>query len=225
VTQGTQATDAARRAVTSIPIVFAVAGDPVGTGLVASLARPGGNVTGLTDIAPEIAGKRLELLREAVPGIARIAVLWNPANPSAAPQMKDTAAVGRSLGRSVRSLEVRGGSQLDGAFATAAQDKARAVIVLSDGALYAQRVHIARSAAKHRLLCVAWTPEFAESGCVMAYGANVVELHRRAAVLVDKILKGANPGGLPVEQPTTFELVINLKTAKTFSGSCQASCF
>ena len=215
VTQGTQATDAARRAVTSIPIVFAVAGDPVGTGLVASLARPGGNVTGLTDIAPEIAGKRLELLREAVPGIARIAVLWNPANPSAAPQMKDTAAVGRSLGLSVRSLEVRDGSQLDGAFATAAQDKARAVIVLSDGALYAQRVQIARSAAKHRLLCVAWTPEFAESGCVMAYGANVVELHRRAAVLVDKILKGANPGDLPVEQPTTFELVINLKTAKT----------
>jgi putative ABC transport system substrate-binding protein len=214
VTQGTQATDAARRAVTSIPIVFAVAGDPVGTGLVASLARPGGNVTGLTDIAPEIAGKRLELLREAVPGIARIAVLWNPANPSAAPQMKDTAAVARSLGLSVRSLEVRDGSQLDGAFATAAQDKARAVIVLSDGALYAQRVHIARSAAKHRLLCVAWTPEFAESGCVMAYGANVVELHRRAAVLVDKILKGANPGDLPVEQPTTFELVINLKTAK-----------
>jgi putative ABC transport system substrate-binding protein len=214
VTQGTQATDAARRAVTSIPIVFAVAGDPVGTGLVASLARPGGNVTGLTDIAPEIAGKRLELLREAVPGIARIAVLWNPANPSAAPQMKDTAAVARSLGLSVRSLEVRDGSQLDGAFATAAQDKARAVIVLSDGALYAQRVHIARSAAKHRLLCVAWTPEFAESGCVMAYGANVVELHRRAAVLVDKILKGANPGDLPVEQPTKFELVINLKTAK-----------
>ena len=214
VTQGTQATDAARRTATSIPVVFAVAGDPVGTGLVTSLARPGGHVTGLTDIAPEIAGKRLELLREAVPGIARIAVLWNPANPSAAPQMKDTAGVARSLGLSVRSLEVRDGGQLDGAFTTAAQDKARVVIVLSDGALYAQRVHIARSAAKHRLLCVAWTPEFAESGCVMAYGANVVELHRRAPVFVDKILKGANPGDLPVEQPTKFELVINLKTAK-----------
>ena len=129
--------------------------------------------------------------------------------------MKDTAGVARSLGLSVRSLEVRDGSQLDGAFTTAAQDKARAVIVLSDGALYAQRVHIARSAAKHRLLCVAWTPEFAESGCVMAYGANVVELHRRAPVFVDKILKGANPGDLPVEQPTKFELVINnVKTAK-----------
>jgi hypothetical protein len=107
VTQGTQATDAARRAATSIPVVFSVAGDPVGTGLVTSLARPGGHVTGLTDIAPEIAGKRLELLREAVPGIARIAVLWNPANPSAAPQMKDTAGMARSLGLSVRSIGAR----------------------------------------------------------------------------------------------------------------------
>jgi putative tryptophan/tyrosine transport system substrate-binding protein len=107
VTQGTQATDAARRTATSIPVVFSVAGDPVGTGLVTSLARPGGHVTGLTDIAPEIAGKRLELLREAVPGIARIAVLWNPANPSAAPQMKDTAGMARSLGLSVRSIGAR----------------------------------------------------------------------------------------------------------------------
>ena len=120
----------------------------------------------------------------------------------------------RSFGLSVRSLEVGDASQLDGAFATAAQDKARAVIVLSDGALYAQRVQIAKSAEKHRLPCVAWTPEFAESGCLVAYGANVVEMHRRAAVLVDKILKGAKPGDLPVEQPTKFELVMNLKTAR-----------
>jgi putative ABC transport system substrate-binding protein len=214
VTQGTQATDAARRAVTTIPIVFSVAGDPIGTGLVASLARPGGNVTGLTDIAPEIAGKRLELLREAVPGITRIAVLWNPANPSAAPQMKDTGAVARSFGLSVRSLELRDVSQLEGAFAIAVQDQARAVVVLSDGALYGRRVQIAQLAAKHRLPCVAWTPEFADSGCLMAYGANVVEMHRRAAMFVDKILRGANPEGLPVEQPTKFELVVNLKTAK-----------
>jgi putative ABC transport system substrate-binding protein len=214
VTQGTQATDAARRAVTTIPIVFAVAGDPVGTGLVTSLARPGGNVTGLTDIAPEIAGKRLELLREAVPGITRISVLWNPANPSAAPQMKDTGAVARSFGLSVRSLELGDVGQLEGAFAVAVQDQAQAVIVLSDGALYGRRVRIAELAAKHRLPCVAWTPEFAESGCLMAYGANVVEMHRRAAVLLDKVLRGASPGGLPVEQPTRFELVVNLKTAK-----------
>ena len=214
VTQGTQATDAARRVVTTIPIVFAVAGDPIGTGLVTSLARPGGNVTGVTDIAPEIAGKRLDLLREAVPGITRIAVLWNPANPSSAPQMRDTSAVARSFGLAVRSLELRDVSQLESAFATAVQDQARAVIVLSDGALYGRRAQIAQLAAKHRLPCVAWTPEFAESGCLMAYGANVVELHRRAAMFVDKILRGASPGTLPVEQPTKFELVVNLKTAK-----------
>ena len=214
VTQGTQATDAARRAVTTIAIVFAVAGDPVGTGLVTSLARPGGNVTGLTDIAPEIAGKRLALLREAVPGITRIAVLWNPANPSAAPQMKDTGAVARTFGLSVKSLDLGDVTQLEGAFAMAVQDRAQAVIVLSDGALYGRRVRIAELAAKHRLPCVAWTPEFADSGCLMTYGANVVEMHRRAAVMLDKILKGASPESLPVEQPTTFELIVNLKTAK-----------
>ena len=219
VTQGTQATAAARGAVSTIPIVFAVAGDPVGTGLVTSLARPGGNVTGLTDIAPEIAGKRLDLLREAVPGIIRIAILWNAANSSAAPQMKDTAAMARSIGLIARSIELRDVSQLESAFATAVQDQVRAVIVLSDGAIYSRRVQIAQLAARHRLPCVAWTPEFAESGCLMAYGANVVELHRRAAVFVDKILKGATPGGLPVEQPTKFELVLNLRTAKALGLS------
>ena len=214
VAQGTQATDAARRASKAVPVVFAVAGDPVGTGLVSSLARPGGNVTGLTDVAPEIAGKRLELLREAVPGITRIAVLWNPANPSAAPQMKDTGAAAHSFGLRVRSLESRDVSQLDGAFTAAVQDQARAVIVLSDGALYGRRVQIAQLATRHRLPCVAWTPEFADSGCLFAYGANVVEMHRRAANIVDRILKGANPADLPVEQPTKFELVVNLKTAR-----------
>ncbi len=214
VTQGTQATDAARRAITTTPIVFSVAGDPIGDGLVASLARPGGNVTGLTDIAPDIAGKRVELLREAVPGIRRIAVLWNPANPSAAPQLKDTSAVAHSYGIPVRSLELRDMRQVEGAFAAAAQDQARAVIVLSDGALYSRRGQIAELAARHHLPCVAWTPEFVESGCLMAYGANVVEMHRRAATFVDKILKGARPGDLPIEQPTRFELAINLKTAK-----------
>ena len=214
VTQGTQATDMARRAVTSIPIVFAVAGDPVGTGLVSSLARPGGNVTGLTDIAPEITGKRLELIREALPGVTRIAVLWNPANPSAEPQMKQTSAMARSLGLSMRSLELRDVSQIEGALVTAVQDQARAVLVLSDGALYGRRNQIAQLAAKHRLPCIAWTPEFAQGGCIMTYGANVVEMHRRAATLVDKIFKGVSPGVLPVEQPTAFELVLNARAAK-----------
>lgn len=214
VTQGTQATDTARRAVTSIPIVFAVAGDPVGTGLVTSLARPGGNVTGLTDIAPEITGKRLELLRAAVPSITRLAVLWDPANSTAAPQVKDTETAARSIGISVRSLKLTDVSQLESAFTAAVQGHAQALIVLSDGALYGRRVQIAHLAVEHRLLCVAWTPEFAASGCLMAYGANVVDMHRRAAVFVDKILKGASPRDLPVEQPTKFELVLNLRTAK-----------
>ena len=128
--------------------------------------------------------------------------------------MKDTATGARSLGLAVRSLELRDVSQLEGAFAAAVQDHARAVIVLSDGALYGRRTQIAQLAVKHRLLCVAWTPEFADSGCLMTYGANVVELHRRAAMFVDKILKGASPEGLPVEQSTVFELVLNLRTAK-----------
>ena len=171
-------------------------------------------MTGLTGIAPDIAGKRVELLREAVPGIRRIAVLWNPANPSAAPQLKDTSAVAHSYGIPVRSLELSDMRQVEGAFAAAAQDQARAVIVLSDGALYSRRGQIAELAARHRLPCVAWTAEFVESGCLMAYGANVVEMHRRAATFVDKTLKGARPGDLPIEQPTKFELAINLKTPK-----------
>jgi len=151
VTQGTQATAAARHTVSSIPIVFAVAGDPVGSGLVSSLARPGGNVTGLTDIAPEVAAKRVELLREAIPGVTRIAVLWNPANPTAAPQMKHMDAVARSVGLSLRSLELADVSQLEDAFAAAVQDQARAVVLLSDGALYSRRAQIGRASCRERV--------------------------------------------------------------------------
>ena len=215
VSEGTSATIAARRTTTTIPIVFSVAGDPVGTGLVSSLARPGGNVTGLTDIAPEMAGKRLELLREAAPGATRIAALWNPANSSSELHMKDTEAAGRTLGLAVRSIEVRDVNRLDGAFATAVRDRAGAVVVLADAALFGRRDQIAQLAAKNRLPSIAWTREFAESGCLMIYGPNVVEMHRIAATYLDKIFKGARPGDLPVEQPTKFELVINLKTAKT----------
>ena len=215
VSEGTSATIAARRTTTTIPIVFSVAGDPVGTGLVSSLARPGGNVTGLTDIAPEMAGKRLELLREAAPGATRIAALWNPANSSSELHMKDTEAAGRTLGLAVRSIEVRDVNRLDGAFATAVRDRAGAVVVLADAALFGRRDQIAQLAAKNRLPSIAWTREFAKSGCLMIYGPNVVEMHRIAATYLDKIFKGARPGDLPVEQPTKFELVINLKTAKT----------
>ena len=214
VTQGTEATVAAHRATTTIPIVVTVISDPVGTGLVRSLARPGSNVTGLTDIAEEVAAKRIEVLRQAVPGVTRIAVLWNPANASSGPQMKDMEAAGRQLGLSVRSIEVRDVNQLDGSFATAAQDRAGAVVVLPDAALFGRRDRIAQLAVNHRLASLAWTPEFTESGCLMSYGPNVVEMHGRAAIYVDKILKRVNPSDLPVEQPTKIELVINLKTAK-----------
>jgi len=214
VTQGTEATVAAHRATTTIPIVFAVASDPIGSGVVRSLARPGGNVTGFTDIASEVAGKRLELLREAAPGVRRIAVLWNPANASSGPQMKGSETAGRTLGLSLRSIEVRDANQLDSAFATAIQDRAGAVMALADAALLGRRDQIAQLAAKNRLACIAWTAEFAKSGCLMSYGPDIVEMHQRAATYVDKILKGAKPADLPVEQPTKFELVINLKTAK-----------
>ncbi len=214
VTQGTEATVAAHRATTTVPIVVTVISDPVGTGLVRSLARPGGNVTGLTDIAEEVAAKRIEVLRQAVPGVTRIAVLWNPANASSGPQMKDMEAAGRQLGLFVRSIEVREVNQLDGSFATAVQNRAGAVVVLPDAALFGRRDQIAHLAMNHRLASLAWTPEFTRSGCLMSYGPNVVEMHGRAATYVDKILKGANPANLPVEQPTKIELAINLQTAK-----------
>ena len=214
VTQGTEATVAAHAATTTMPIVFTVASDPVAAGLVSSLARPGGNVTGLTDIASEVAGKRLELMREAVPGVARIGVLWNPANASAGPQMKNTVAAGKILGLSVRSIEVKDVNHLDGAFAEAVRDRSGAVVVLPDAGLVGRRNEIAQLTLKNRLPSIAWTPEFAESGCLMAYGPNIIEMHHHAATYVDKILKGAKPADLPVEQPTKFQLVINLKTAK-----------
>ena len=161
-----------------------------------------------------MAAKRIEVLREAVPSVTRIAVLWNPANASSGPQMKDMESAGRQLGLSLRSIDVKDVSQLDGAFATAAQDRAGAVVVLPDAALFGRRDQIAQLALNHRLSSLAWTPEFTKSGCLMSYGPNVVEMHRRAATYVDKILTGAKPSDLPVEQPTKIELAINLKTAK-----------
>ena len=215
VTQGTPATLAARRATTTIPIVFAVAADPVGTGIVASLSRPGGNVTGLTDVAPDLIGKRLALLREAVPGATRIAVLWNSSNTASGPQLKEAEAAAQTLGLALRSVEVQDVARLGSAFSTIVRDRAGAVIFLSDPALFNRRAQIAEMAVKNRLPSMAWTPELAENGCLMVYGPNIAEMHRRAATYVDKILKGTKLADLPVEQPDKFELIINLKTAKT----------
>ena len=216
VTQGTLATLAARRATTTTPIVFAVATDPVGAGLVASLTRPGGTVTGLATMGSDVTAKRLELLREAVPGLTRIAILWNPKNPSSRSELRETEAGARALGMQVQSVEARDVRQLDLAFAAMTRERAGALIVLSDSTLFGQRTQIAELAAKNRLPGIAWTPEFVESGnLLMTYGPNVSAMYRRAAAYVVKIFNGAAPATLPVEQPTTFELLINLKTAKT----------
>jgi putative ABC transport system substrate-binding protein len=162
--------------------------------------------------------KRLELLREVTPHVGRVAVLWNPANASSHPELQQTKTAARKLGLQLQSVEVRDARLLETAFATMTKQRAEALIILSDSLLFGQRTQIADLAAQHRLPAIAWTPEFAESGrLLMVYGPNVAEMHRRAAVYVDKILKGAKPADLPVEQPTKFELVINLKTAKALA--------
>jgi putative ABC transport system substrate-binding protein len=215
VTEGTVATHAARRATPPPPIIFAVAGDPLGAGLVASLARPGANVTGFAVMGSEMAAKRLELLREAVPGATRIAVIWNPDNPSPTPELRETQTTARALGIQIQSVQVREARTLDDAFVTVARERANAVVVLSDNMLFGEKKHIGSLAAQKRLPGIAWTREFADDGgLLMVYGPDVAEMHRRAADYVDRILKGAKPADLPVEQPTKFELVINLKTAK-----------
>jgi ABC-type uncharacterized transport system substrate-binding protein len=215
VTQGSLATLAARRAATTTPIVFAVAGDPVRGGLVASLARPGGNVTGLAVMGAEITPKGLALLREAAPGVTRVAALWNPGNPSSAPELRETEKAARTLGVQLQAVEARDAHGLDVAFALMTRERAGALVVLSDSMLFGQRAQIANLAAKNRLPAIAWTPEFiGDGGLLMVYGPNVPEMYRRAATYVDRILKGARPADLPIEQPTKFELIINLKTAK-----------
>jgi len=211
---GTVAVLAARRAAATIPIVFPSAGDPVATGLVGSLARPGGNVTGLTIIAPDLGGKRVEMLREVIPRLTRLAVLRNPANPVSVPELRETQAAGRALGVEIQSLEVGDPDGFAGAFSAMTRERAGALVVLSDAMFVGRHVQIVDHAAKSRLPAIYWTREFAEAGGLMSYGPNQVDMYRRAAVFVDKILKGAKPADLPVEQPTRFELVINMKTAK-----------
>jgi putative tryptophan/tyrosine transport system substrate-binding protein len=214
VTEGPPAPEAAKQATNTIPIVFAVAGDPVAQGLVASLARPGGNITGLANLAPEVVGKQLELLREVVPKISRVAVLQNPSNPAHPFVLRQAEGAARLLGVQLQILEARTPTEIDAAFAAMRSQRAGGVLVLRDSLFLAQRAQIAALAAKSRLPAMYGLREHVEAGGLMAYGANVPLMYRRAATYVDKILKGAKPGDLPVEQPTKFELVINLKTAK-----------
>jgi putative ABC transport system substrate-binding protein len=214
VTQGTPAAQAAKRATSTIPIVMATSGDPVAVGLVASLARPGGNVTGNTILAPDLNGKRLELIKELVPGISRIAVLSNPTNPITAVDIKTAEAAARSLGISLHILEVRGRDDFDRAFQAAKELRAAALLVFADPFILANRTRVATLAVKNRLPAVFGISGFAEAGGLADYGPDLAAMFRRAAIYTDKILKGAKPADLPVEQPTRLELVINTATAK-----------
>ncbi len=213
VTAGTAAVVAAKQATSVIPIVFAVAGDPVGTGLVASLARPGGNVTGLSLQAADIAGKRLELLREVVPGLRRLAILANVGSPLAVLEIREVQATARTLGFEVATSEIRRADDIAPAF-DALKGRGDALYVVADPLVTTNRIRISTLALGARLPTMHGQRENVEVGGLMSYGANYPGLHRRAADYVDKILKGAKPADLPVEQPTKFELVINLKTAK-----------
>jgi putative ABC transport system substrate-binding protein len=214
VASGPTDTLAAQKASSAIPIVMATAGDPVTSGLVESLARPGGNVTGLSTMASELGGKRLELLKEIVPRLSRVAVLWDPQSASSILSWKDMQLPARQLGVQLHSLEVRSPSDFDKAFEDATRARAGALAVTPGAVLTANQKQIARLAAKNRLPSIFQSSEFADAGGLMAYGPDRADMYRRAATYVDKILKGAKPGDLPVELPTKFELVVNMKTAK-----------
>ena len=214
VTYGTPASQAAKQATGTIPIVMAAIIDPVASGLVTSLARPGGNLTGQSMMSPDLAEKQLEILKEVVPKISRVAVLHNPANPGNAPQLRHAQDAARALGVRLQLLGARGPSEIDSAFAAMTNEQAGAVIVLVDAVLQNNRTRITDLAARHRLPAVYGLSEYAEVGGLLAYGPNRLDMFRRAVTYVDRILKGAKPGDLPVEQPTKFQLVINLKSAK-----------
>jgi putative ABC transport system substrate-binding protein len=214
LTAAVPAIRAAKGATGTIPIVMAAVIDPVASGLVTSLARPGGNVTGQSMMSPDLAEKQLQILKEVVPKISRVAVLHNPANPGNAPEVRHAQDAARALGVRLQLLGARGPGEIDSAFAAMTHEQASAVIVLVDAVLQNNRTRITDLAARHRLPAVYGLSEYAESGGLLAYGPNRLDMFRRAVTYVDRILKGAKPGDLPVEQPSTFALAINLKTAK-----------
>jgi len=214
VTAGTPATQAVKKATTSVPLVMVAVGDPVATGIVASLNRPGGNITGLTSIAEETEGKRLELLREVLPTVSRVAVLSNPENQSAVAWLMQLRAAAQVLGIKVQVLEVRTLGELEETFKAIVRERPGALIVLGDRFFGHNRQRIMDFATKQRLPTVPLHPELADAGGLFFFGPSYPGMHRRAAYFVDRILRGAKPADLPVERPTKFVLVVNLKTAK-----------
>jgi len=226
VAGGTPAALAAKQATTTLPIVVSAAGDPVTSGLVTSLARPGGNVTGLSMLSPDLVGKCLEQLKQAVPGVSRVAVLWQP---GAVPErtekdiLQGAEVAARALGVQLQFVEARGPEEFDRAFSEIIRVRAGALTVLPSSMFISERRRLVDLAAKNRLPAVYSVREFVDAGSFMAYGPNLPDLNRRAATYVDRILKGAKPGDLPIEQPTKYELVINLKTAKALGLSIPPS--
>ncbi len=214
VTAGTPAALAVKKSAPSIPLVMVAVGDPVATGLIATLRRPGGNVTGVSSIAPDLEGKRLELLREVLPRLTQLAVLWNPKNLFHAGSVKQTRAAAQALGVNVEFVGAQSSEELSTAFAAIGKMRAHALVVLADRVFLHDRARIMDFAVENHLPSVVTHQELVESGGLMSFGPNYPDMHRRAAMYVDKILKGARPGDLPVEQPSKFELVVNLKTAK-----------
>jgi ABC-type uncharacterized transport system substrate-binding protein len=204
----------AKKATSTIPIVFVSVPDPVGSGLVDSLARPGGNITGLTSITAELVGKRMELLKEMVPKLSRVAVLWNPQDPTSVQSWKEGQLAARDLGLQLHSMEVKSSDKLESAFKEATKARSTAFVMAVGSFFGSYQKQIADLAAKHRLPAIYNREDWVDSGGLMSYGPDRTEPYRRAAVFVDKILMGAKPADLPVEQPTKFELIINLKAAK-----------
>jgi putative ABC transport system substrate-binding protein len=214
VTGGTNAGIAAKRATSTIPIVMASGGDPVAVGVAASLRQPGSNLTGMTSINRELAGKRLELLRNVAPRASRIAILWEERNSGNRLGVDDAEAAAKTLGLTIHSVPMRSPGALDAAFATVVRGRADALIIFTISSLFPYRRRLAELAVKHRLPTVVGVREYVEAGCLASYGTDYPDLFRRAATFVDKILKGAKPADLPIEQPTKFDLAVNLKTAK-----------
>ena len=214
VTAGPTATRPAKEATTKIPIVMAFDSDPVGSGFVASLAHPGGNITGLSSISAELNGKRLELLKETVPRLSRVAVLGTSTNPGNAQALKETELAAGAFGVKIQYLDVKAPKDIETAFRAARKERADALLVLNSPIFPPHRTQMTEFAVKNRLPVISFSPAFVDGGGLMSYGVRTADLFRRAATYVDKILKGAKPADLPVEQPTKFEFVINLRAAK-----------
>jgi putative tryptophan/tyrosine transport system substrate-binding protein len=214
VSAGAQGGLAAKNATTSIPVVMTSSSDPVREGVVASLARPGGNVTGMSTFVTEMSHKRIELLKESLPKLARVATIWNSANPGSLPLVRDTALAAKALGLTLHSVGVSQASELDTAFASIARERGEALSVISDTFIFTNRRLIQALAAQYRVPAIYPGDPYIEAGGLMSYGPSTAAAYHRAAYFVDRILKGTRPADLPVEQPIKFELVINLKTAK-----------